>query len=434
MQWWVAVVWIDRLIHEAEKTVDEVEVFYVTGTSVSANLKQKNVDLATTTEDCGLGIRIIHKGRIGSSSTNDVSQWRECLNAAIASGKLATPQEWKGLPEPAPLSVTPLSFDDSILVKPVVVMDLIEKMLEGAAEHPAEVASGSASVSSSQVTLANSSDVRYINKHTSVSLSMEAIRGQSTGYEFDHSSFFDKVDPFSVGERATFFAAESENGKDIATGDYDILLSPLAYGELLGNVFVPSLSGRNVHAGRSRLAQSLGKIVADPIITMYDDPFLEKANGSVRWDAEGTPTRRVDFIREGILETFAYDLKTAYRFGKKSTASAIRGGFGGLPSIGHHNFIVDGKRNEVADDRVVYVHNVVGAHTANPMSGEFSVELSNAFWMEGGEFDTPVRSAMLSGNVFDLQHSISGLSKESRAIGSMILPSVKIAKQHIIGK
>jgi PmbA protein len=434
MRWLVAVVWIDQLIHEAEKIVDEVEIFYVTGTSVSANLKQKKVDLATTTEDCGLGIRTIHKGRIGSSSTNDVSQWRECLNAAIASGKLATPQEWKGLPEPAPLSKVTLSFDDSVQVKPAVVIELIEKMLEGAAEHPAEVASGSASVSSSQVTLANSRDVRYIDKHTGVSVSLEAIRGQSTGYEFDHSSFFDKVDPISVGERATFFAAESDNGKEIATGEYDILLSPLAYGELLGNVFVPALSGRNVHAGRSRLAQSLGKIVADPMITMYDDPLLERANGSVRWDAEGTPTRRVDFIREGILETFAYDLKTAYRFGKKSTASAKRGGFGGLPSIGHHNFVVDGKRNEIADDRVVYVHNVVGAHTANPMSGEFSVELSNAFWMEGGEFDTPVRSAMLSGNVFDLHQHISGLSKESRAIGSMILPSVKINRQHIIGK
>ena len=101
--------------------------------------------------------------------------------------------------------------------------------------------------------------------------------------------------------------------------NYDILLSPLAYAELLGNVFVPALSGRNVHAGRSRLGQSLGGPVIDSQITMYDDPLLEKANGSVRWDAEGTPTRRVDFIREGILETFAYDLKTAYRFGKNST-------------------------------------------------------------------------------------------------------------------
>jgi PmbA protein len=54
--------------------------------------------------------------------------------------------------------------------------------------------------------------------------------------------------------------------------------------------------------------------------------------------------------------------------------------------------------------------------------------------MEGGEFDTPIRSAMLSGNIFDLHHNISGLSKESRAVGSLILPSVKINKQYIIGK
>ena len=434
MRWWVAVAWIDQLIHEAQKTVDEVEVFYVKGTSVSADLKQKKVDLATTSEDCGLGIRTIHKGRIGSSSTNNVSQWRECLDAAIASGKLATPQEWGGLPDIVQLSRTPLSFDASIRIEPLVVIDLIEKMLEGAAEHPAEVTAGSASLSSATVTLANSKGVRYSDRHSGVSLSLEAIRGHSTGYEFDYSCFFDKVDPVSVGERATFFATESDNGKDIATGQYDILISPLAYGELLGNVFVPALSGRNVHAGRSRLAQSQGETITDPQISMYDDPLLKKANGSVRWDAEGTPTRRVDFIREGILETFAYDLKTAYRFGKTSTASAIRGGFGGLPSIGHHNFVVDGKRNEVSDERVVYIHNVVGAHTANPMSGEFSVELSNAFWMEGGEFDVPIRSAMLSGNVFDMHQNISGLSKESRAIGSMILPSVKINKQRIIGK
>jgi PmbA protein len=174
--------------------------------------------------------------------------------------------------------------------------------------------------------------------------------------------------------------------------------------------------------------------VIDPRITMYDDPLIEKANGSVRWDAEGTPTRRIDFIREGMLETFAYDLKTAYRFDKASTGSAVRGGFGGLPSIGHHNFIVDGERNEIADERVIYAHNVVGAHTANPMSGEFSVELSNAFWMENGEYENPIRSAMLSGNVFDMHKSVSGLSKESRAIGSLILPSIKITRQRIIGK
>jgi len=434
MRWWVAVAWIEELIREAEKSVDEVEVYYVEGTSVSADLKKKKLSLATTSQDCGLGVRTIHKGKIGSSSTNDPGQWQKCLAAAVASGKLATPQEWSGLPGPEPLDTTPLSFDTAMKIEPDSARQLLETMLEGAAAHPANVTSGSAGLSTMEVTLANSRGIRYTDRSTSVSISLEAIQGESTGYEFDHAWSMDRIDPVTVGEHATFFACESAEGRDIPTGEYDILLSPLAYAELLGNVFVPALNGRNVHAGRSRLAQSLSQKVTDPRISMYDDPLLPGANGSVRWDAEGTPTRRIDFIKNGVLCAFAYDLKTASRYEKKSTASAVRGGFGGSPVIGHHNFIVDGERDTVDDDRVIYVHNVVGAHTANPMSGEFSVELSNAFWMEDGEFQTPIRSAMLSGNVFDLHNVISGLSRESRTVGSLIVPSVKINKQRIIGK
>jgi PmbA protein len=434
MRWWAAVEWIDQVIKTGLMSVDEVELFYVEGRSISADLKQKKICLASASEDCGLGIRTIHKGRIGSSSTNDPLHWRECLDAAIASGHLASPLPWEGLPGAQDVSRTPLTFDPHMKVEPASALGLLEKMLAGAEEHPAEVTSGSAGLSTATVTLANSRGVHYTDSHTGVSLSLEAIHQQSTGSEFDYSSFMDKVDPFHVGERATFFAHESAEGKEIPTGNYDVLLSPLAYAELLGGVFVPALNGRNVHAGRSHFAQSLGEPVADTRISMYDDPFLPGASGSVSWDAEGMPTRRIDFIRNGVLKAFAYDLKTAYRYGKTSTASAVRGGYGGAPGIGHHNFIVDGERSNVADERVVYVHSVVGAHTANPMSGEFSVELSNAFWMSGGEFEEPIRSGMLSGNVFSMHNEIIGMSHESRPVGSMILPSVKINKQRIIGK
>lgn len=435
MRWWVAVAWIEDLIREGQKSVDEVEVFSVEGRSVSADLKQKKVNLATTSRDCGLGIRVIHNGRIGSSSTNNPDTWRDCLAAAIASAKLASPQTWNGLPEPVALPASPLSFDPSLECDPDIARGLLRQMLEGAAEHPAAaITAGSASLSVSSVTLANSQGIRYEDHHSGVALSLEAIDRQSTGYEFDHASYLGDVHPHTVGERASFFACKSADGKDIPTGDYPVVLSPLAYAELLGNVFIPALNGRSVHSGRSRLATMLGENIADPRIQMYDDPLLPRASGSTRWDAEGTPTGRIEFIHDGVLRTFAYDLKTAYRYEKKSTGSAVRGGFGGLPAIGHHNFIVDGKRDTVLDERVVYVHNVVGAHTANPMSGDFSVEISNAFWMEDGGFEEPVRSAMMSGNVFDLHKDIAGLSKETRAVGSLILPSIKINKQRIIGK
>ena len=434
MRWWVAVAWIEDLIREGQKSVDEIEVFYVEGTSVSADLKQKKVNLATTSRDCGLGIRIIHKGRIGSSSTNDPDKWRDCLKAAIASGKLATPQTWNGLPEPVSILSSSLSFDPALECDPDIARDLLRQMLEGASEHPADITAGSASLSVSSVTLANSYGIRYEDHHTGVSLSLEAIERQSTGSEFDYKSYIGDVNPRHVGEQAAFFASKSTDGKEIPTGDYPVVLSPLAYAELLGNVFIPALNGRSVHSGRSRLAQSLGQTIADPRLQMYDDPLLPRASGSTGWDAEGTPARRIDFIWDGVLQTFAYDLKTAYRYDKKTTGSAVRGGFGGLPAIGHHNFIVDGKRDNILDERVLYVHNVVGAHTANPMSGDYSVEISNAFWMEDGGFEEPVRSAMMSGNVFDLHKDIAGLSKETRAIGSLILPSIKINKQRIIGK
>ena len=404
------------------------------GRSVSADLKQKKINLASASEDCGLGIRTIHKGKIGSSSTNDPLNWSECLDAAIASGHLATSLPWEGLPGTQDISHTPLTFDSSMKIEPDSALALLEQMLAGAEEHKAEVTAGSAGLSTASVTLANSRGVHYTDNHTGVSLSLEAIHKQSTGYEFDHSSFMEKVDPLHVGERATFFAHESAEGKEIPTGNYEILLSPLAYAELLGGTFIPALNGRNVHAGRSKFSQSLGESVADPMISMYDDPLLPGADGSVSWDAEGMPTHRIDFIQDGILKAFAYDLKTAYRYGKNSTASAVRSGYGGSPRIDHHNFVVDGKRSTITDERVVYVHRVVGAHTANPMSGEFSVELSNAFWMNDGEFEDPIRSAMLSGNVFSLHDEVLGLSHESRSIGSLILPSVKISKQRIIGK
>ncbi|PKG31136.1 metallopeptidase TldD-related protein, partial [Methanoregula sp.] len=109
-------------------------------------------------------------------------------------------------------------------------------------------------------------------------------------------------------------------------------------------------------------------------------------------------------------------------------------GYGGSTSIGHHNLIVDGTRGNVDAGRVLFIHNIVGAHTANPLSGEFSVELSNAFFMEGGAFQEPVRSAILSGNVFSLMHAIDGLGRKTRTIGSMILPAVRINGQRIIGK
>jgi len=435
MRWWVAVAWIEELLREGAKRVAELEVYAFSGTSVSADLKQRRVGLCTSSVETGLCIRTIDKGRIGSSSTNDPQQWRACLDAAIAGGRLAMPQEWKGLPEPVGLPKTDFAWDGGLAIEPATAQDFLAGMLEGAQEFSdATVTSGGAGIAAGEVTIANSHGVRYTSRQTDLSVSLETISGQSSGYEFDHAHAKALVDPYRVGKTAACLASRSSGGRDIPSGEYDVILSPMAFADLLSGIFVPALSGRNVLQGRSKLAGKVGEAVAAPGLSFYDDPHRPGAAGSSWFDAEATPTRRLDFVKDGILAGFSYDLKTAYRTGLQSTGSAVRGGFAGLPAIGHHNFVVDGKREDLFGEPAIYVHGVVGAHTANPLSGDFSVEMSNPFQVRDGELAEPIRGAMLTGNFFELLCQVTALGKKDRAIGSYILPPVRIKNVRVIGK
>ncbi|MCU0630643.1 MAG: TldD/PmbA family protein [Methanoregulaceae archaeon] len=423
---------VDTIIRAGELLVEEIEVYIAGGESVSAELKKTKIGVATGSKSLGLGIRTIDHGRIGSSGTNDPLAWRKCLDAAVSSGTLATPQEWGGLPGPAGQEQPLLSFDPEVRVEAGIAEEAINEMLKGAAEFPVQVMSGSSDLSTGFLHLANSNGICYSTKKSMVSVSLEAISDQSTGYEFDQSVRM-SVDPENVGKKAAFFAHHNRSGADIKTGNYLLVLSPMAMAQLLGNVFIPAVNGRNVHAGRSKLAQSLGQEVADTSISIYDDPFRIFGPGSTWWDAEGVPTRHIDIIKDGILNEFLYDLKSGYRYGKQSTGSALRSGYGGLPGIGYHNLVFDGPRCNIWDEPAIYVHDVVGAHTANPMSGDFSVEISNPSWIENGTFGKPIRKAMYAGNVFDLLKEIDGIAKGERIIGSMVLPEVRLGGQRIIG-
>jgi len=433
MQWWEVVVLIEDVFAAAKSRVDEVELVIAEGHGIRADLRRGKITIGTASRSAGIIIRTIHDGRIGVSSSDSPARWKECLDAAIAGGKLADRQEWGGLFGPVQERET-LARDPTLIVSPDLLNDLITTMVQGSEEYDAKITSGSASLSSGNVTLANSAGLLITEPSTHASLSIEMIQGQSTGFEHDASWQLSRINPFTIGKTASWFAYAGQNGVELDSGTYDIVLSPDALSQLLDTVLTPALSGRNVHAGRSVLAKKIGEQVLGEEISLFDDPLDPRGSANSYWDGEGVPVRRLDLITNGVLNCFAYDLRTAYRYGKETTASAVRGGLAGAPSIGFHNLILKGPVDNVLDEKAVYIHDVVGAHTANPMSGDFSVELSSPFFAEGGELGTPIRSAMLSGNVFDLLNQVQCVSAETKTLGNMILPSIRIENQTLVGK
>jgi len=146
-RWWAAVDNIGEILARGSAIADEVEVYVVRGRYISADLKRRQVSRSTESRHFGLSIRTMEEGRIGSSSTNNPAAWDRCLDAAVASGALATPQPWHGLPDPVDLDPEPVAYDPSLVPDTAVIRELLAGLIEGASAHPVEVTSGGATIS-----------------------------------------------------------------------------------------------------------------------------------------------------------------------------------------------------------------------------------------------------------------------------------------------
>lgn len=81
--------------------------------------------------------------------------------------------------------------------------------------------------------------------------------------------------------------------------------------------------------------------------------------------------------------------------------------------------------------RAILVYDVLGAHTANPISGDFSVKANNAFLIENGEIKYPIKDIMIFGNVFSMLKKLNAIKSKIRQIGPFIIPKFYVKDIHI---
>lgn len=379
-------------------------------------------------------MRAVINGGVGFSSTSDLSRIDDVAEAAVSAARIFGPDSlWKGLPGRSPVTPVEGVFDRRIAeVQTEALLEIAEELLSGCSSvEGVEPVSGGISCTHSLEILINSNGVDLSDEGTSIHLSLETITRKgsevATGSEFDNSRSF-TVNARQVGERAADLARRSLDGISIKTDTYDVVLSPVAFAEILENTLAPSLSAENVQKGRSALAGMIGKSIADPRLRLIDDGALPAGMGSSAFDGEGVPSQRNVLLEDGILRGYLYDAYTAGKEGRASTGNSVRSGYSEMPRIGIRNLIVSSKEPVGVLEGVhegVLVNSVIGAHTANPISGDFSVEARNAFRIRAGEVAEPVRSAMIAGNIFDLMKHMD-IGGDSRAVGPILTPFVRV--------
>src|SRR5213594_1023087 len=100
-------------------------------------------------------------------------------------------------------------------------------------------------------------------------------------------------------DAAVPIAALARSPKPGKAGRYTVVFDPLIFGSITDQTG-GRLGAWTVMAGLSPFGKKIGKKVASPQLTLYDDGSGESI-ARKRFDAEGVPTRRNVLVNKGVL-------------------------------------------------------------------------------------------------------------------------------------
>jgi PmbA protein len=421
----------NQTLDYALKNADQAEIYIETTENIDATIQNDQVDFAKEAHSMGLGIRVICDNRMGFAYTTQNKKLEETVKKAVSNAHanlvdenfaFASKSDYPVVKDIYHNKFDTLELEDTI--------SLGKSMIGTVLDNKCQPTSGGVSAGCYKTLIINSEGASCEDASTYFSSFIAVNVPDGEGV----SSRKLDIDPEKIANKACEIALNSRGGKSVETGDMKILLDHHAASGIL-STFSQAINGDNVQRGRSIYADKLDKEVSSPSLNIYDDGTIKGGLNSSRGDGEGTPSQKTVIIENGILRNFIYDIHTANKGKIQSTGNGMRASFNDMPAVGLSNLVVDFKEQEELSEIKdgILVTDVLGAHTANPISGDFSVEAMNAFKIEKGEVVYPIKKAMLSGNIFSILKDATAASQKTRQLGPFIVPPITVSSLRVVG-
>ena len=397
------------------------------------------VDTMKLAEDRGLGLRVFIGTRTGFAFTTDLTEagLTDCVKQAIDNSSQIVADVHNGLPKTAEAYKQMDLFDPDIPAIPVEDKIALAVAMEEAAKaydpRVKIIESSSYSDSITSVVIANSlgMSTAYQATYCGIYLALVAVEGDDsqTGFAMDYRLKYKELDPKAIGQEAALKAVQMLGAEPVSTRQVPVVFDPYVATGFLG-LMSSSFTAEAVQKGRSLFANKIGTKVASDLITVVDDGALSGGIASAPFDGEGVPTSKTVLIKSGELKGYLYNTYTANQDGVSSTGNGVRGSFKGTPEVGTTNFYIE-PGGTSPDDLLkdiksgLYVTEVMGMHTANPISGDFSVGVSGLL-IENGQVTKPVRGVAIAGNIINLLSNVKGVGNDLKFFGGKGAPTLRI--------
>ncbi len=222
----------------------------------------------------------------------------------------------------------------------------------------------------------------------------------------------------------------------VKSGKYPVVFSPDAFLSLVG-AFSNLFNAQNVLDKQSlSTAESIGQAIASPLLSLCDDALHPENVGGESFDGEGTPTRRLTLIDQGVLTNFMHSAGTAQRLGAQPTGHA---NMGAKVSVGRHflhafSAAPAEREYSLADaDGVIFIDDLQALHAGvQSLQGSFSLPFDG--WLIENGKRTSIESATVAGDILKVLQSILYVEKELELVGGGIAPRVWVDALSITGE
>jgi PmbA protein len=423
----------EAILAAAAKRFGHAEVFEESSEAIEVSFEDNRLKEITTVQVRGIGLRVIHKGRVGFASTTDLRDPARLVEMAGASAEFGDEARFAFPAQPAGLRTVP-TRDDA--VPEVAAERLVEMGREGlemsrkANDAYLYGCGVSRSVGTQRIVNTAGLDVQQRATDMSASVGIQEITdaGFLQVYEFkDSGHVLDSV--VDLTEATLEKMRQASVVVPARLEAMPMIFTPKALGNLLSPLSV-ALNGKNVHKGSSVLRGRLGEQVLDPRITITDDPTVPFAPGTRATDDEGLPARRTHMFERGVLRAYRTDLQTAALLGIAPGANAARD-YSSRPSPASSNVVVapgDTSLDQMIAGmkRGIIIDQTLGSGQSNVLAGEFSVNLDLGFLVEDGRIIGRVKDCMVAGNVYEVLKEVLAIGSEPRWLGGTCAPPIMV--------
>ena len=433
---------MEKILTQAKQAAEEAEIFTVSSEEMPVQFEANRLKNIQSKQSSSIALRIIKQGKIGYAATTEPGDSQSLVNNAVETAQFGMPANFQF---PSLASYPQIEvFDpevDSVSIDKMV--ELGKELIATIREHTPDIvceAGVTRGVISVRIINSRGGEANYQKSIFSLGVGGTLIRGTDMLFVGEsQSSCHPILDARAVTGVVLRQLELAKSQASIPGRPMPVIFTPDGVAHALIPPLMAAFNGKIVLEGASPIGNKVGQPVFDRKLSLWDDPTITYRPQSRPCDDEGVPSQRTSLIKEGVVDSFLYDLQTAALAHAQSTGNGGRG-HGGLLAPSPTAFIIT-PGNATFDEMVqdikegLIIEQLMGAEQGNILGGDFSGNVLLGFKIENGKIVGRVKNSMVSGNIYQVLKQIIAIGREAKWIGGFLhtphlyCPSLSVASK-----